>query len=187
MLVATGGANAVVQQEIHGTYNVTGQQHGKPCYEKDCAGTVSIYFWDERDGPDNHGWWLVTGEMRGRVCATHAVIYAITPPSNGWKFKDLHLDESDFALLVQPVVTPRPASLCCYMEHGGEACGEKKPCNEDPCGRGMCKKHCRMFGTDCVRHNSAWQEAQNMKDRAERATRRRGGRGTRSWDGPYNR
>ncbi len=204
MLVATGGQNAFnMLRPIHGTYTINGSHHGKVCYTKDCSPYGAIYFWDGRDDPIMKGWWFGKEAGSTQVWARHLDGNAHVPPSAGWQFPYIGTDgklaqdsawlyphqgraDSGFVLLTQPITTPLPPSLCCYIKDDGQPCGERRPCDTEPCGRNMCKHHCRLFGTDCGRHNSAWEESQSVKYRGERAHRRRGVWRTQRASGPYH-
>ena len=73
-MVVSGCANKTISEIVKGTYFRQGVNHGKPVYKKkpenvpddDDDLDVLIYYWDERDGDDNCGWWFspsVGGEM----------------------------------------------------------------------------------------------------------------------------
>lgn len=72
-LIVSGCQNPTISEIVKGTYFRHGSNHGKPVYKKkqeevtdDDDLDVLIYFWDDRDGEENCGWWFspsVGGEM----------------------------------------------------------------------------------------------------------------------------
>ncbi len=88
-LIVSGCQNPTISEIVKGTYFRHGSNHGKPVYKKkqeeevadDDDLDVLIYFWDDRDGEENCGWWFspsVGGEM---VWAYHPSRKASTPKS----------------------------------------------------------------------------------------------------------
>ena len=72
--MVSGCVNKTISEIVKGTYFRHGTNHGKPVYKKKPDDTpdddddldVLIYYWDERDGEENCGWWFspsVGGEM----------------------------------------------------------------------------------------------------------------------------
>lgn len=46
---------------VRGSFSVDSENHAKPVYKKDSQVNgldVMIYFWDERDGASQAGWWF---------------------------------------------------------------------------------------------------------------------------------
>ena len=72
-LIVSGCQNPTISDIVKGTYFRHGSNHGKPVYKKkleevsdDDDLDVLIYYWDDRDGEENCGWWFspsVGGEM----------------------------------------------------------------------------------------------------------------------------
>ena len=84
-LVVSGGQNQTIREIVRGTYFRSGSNHGKPVYKKkrevieddDDDLDVLIYFWDERDGDENCGWWFspsIGGDM----------VWAYHPSRKAW-------------------------------------------------------------------------------------------------------
>ena len=89
-LIVSGCQNQTISDIVKGSYFRHGSNHGKPVYKKkqeevpddDDDLDVLIYFWDDRDGDENCGWWFspsVGGEM---VWAYHPSRKAFRGP--GW-------------------------------------------------------------------------------------------------------
>ena len=84
-LIVSGCQNQTISEIVKGTYFRHGNNHGKPVYKKkreavpddDDDLDVLIYYWDERDGDENCGWWFspsVGGEM----------VWAYHPSRKAW-------------------------------------------------------------------------------------------------------
>ena len=70
VLYVSGCSHALIAAHIEGRYTATKWNHGKPIYEKEqtkqpadgfwgpTPRSAFIYFWDERDGALQHGWWF---------------------------------------------------------------------------------------------------------------------------------
>ncbi|CAK9029718.1 unnamed protein product [Durusdinium trenchii] len=91
-LVVSGGQNQTIREIVRGTYFRSGSNHGKPVYKKkrevieddDDDLDVLIYFWDERDGDENCGWWFSPSIGGDMVWAYHPSRKALTPPPAAW-------------------------------------------------------------------------------------------------------
>ena len=85
-LIVSGCQNQTISEIVKGSYFRHGSNHGKPVYKKKREENVQddeddldvlIYFWDERDGNENCGWWFspsVGGEM----------VWAYHPSRKAW-------------------------------------------------------------------------------------------------------
>lgn len=86
-LSVAGCNHPTVGSIIRGIFHTTGENHGKPTYQKDEKANgldVMIYYWDERDGPSFCGWWFGPKVGGDQVWAYHPS-RAATPPTKGWK------------------------------------------------------------------------------------------------------
>lgn len=86
-LVVTGCTHATVGGIVRGTFQLIGENHGKPTYKKDGQVNgldVMTYFWDERDGPAFSGWWFGPKVGGDQVWAYHSD-KGMMPPQQGWK------------------------------------------------------------------------------------------------------
>ena len=72
--------------QVDGVYERTGVHHGKDMWSKKDDGEQEfvMLFWDDRDGPDWNGWWLVAAANKDMVYARHANAATATPPTFGW-------------------------------------------------------------------------------------------------------
>jgi hypothetical protein len=171
-MLVVGCADIAIGSIVRGSYTVVGQHHGKPLYKKtkftDNGEDVMCYFWDGHDEPTHRGWWFTP-----RIGSVE--VWAFNPqPSNfpfriGWQLGPLQGVDDTMVLSGQGI------GRC-----NSQGCQENAA---DYCVNAMCKTHCAQVGNYCVRHQCAWQVAQNQTRRADRATRRRGGRQA---HGPYN-
>jgi len=87
-LVVTGCTHGTVGPIVRGTFQLHGENHGKPTYKKDSQANgldVMSYYWDERDGPGFCGWWFGPKVGGDQVWAYHTDKTANTPPQTGWK------------------------------------------------------------------------------------------------------
>jgi len=83
-----GCVDQVVGPTIRGRYALQGINHGKPSYKsqfKTPSGfDVMVFFWDQRDGPTNSGWWFAPAIGSDQVWA-YSPVQTATPPTSGWK------------------------------------------------------------------------------------------------------
>merc|ERR1719247_1779762 len=87
-LIVTGCTHATVGGIVRGTFQLHGENHGKPTYKKDGQVNgldVMSYYWDERDGPGFCGWWFGPKVGGDQVWAYHTDKQATMPPQTGWK------------------------------------------------------------------------------------------------------
>lgn len=87
-LVVTGCSHATVGGIVRGTFQLAGENHGKPTYKKDGQVNgldVMTYYWDERDGAGFCGWWFGPKVGGDQVWAYHSDKAAMMPPQTGWK------------------------------------------------------------------------------------------------------
>jgi len=104
-LIVSGCKNKTICEIVKGTFFRHGSNHSKPVYKKKTEKKkeeddldVLIYYWDERDGAENCGWWfgpVVGGEM---VWAYHPSRKATTPPPAEWNVP--HDGDIDFTFSV---------------------------------------------------------------------------------------
>lgn len=60
-LTVTGCSHVTIGSIVRGAFTVEGENHSKPTYKKNqqVSGLdVMMYYWDERDGPGQAGWWF---------------------------------------------------------------------------------------------------------------------------------
>merc|ERR1712066_849785 len=104
-LVVTGCTHATVGGIVRGTYQLEGENHGKPTYKKDGQVNgldVMTYYWDERDGPGFCGWWFGPKVGGDQVWAYHSEKNASMPPQTGWKVPYDGPVDSTFVISVKP-------------------------------------------------------------------------------------
>lgn len=102
-LTITGCTHDVVGPIIRGEYQLSQMNHGKPAYKKEGGGqglVVMIYFWDERDGAANSGWWIGPQIGGNMVWGHHPNRTSGTPPTSGWQAP--HSCPADNTLVVAP-------------------------------------------------------------------------------------
>ena len=86
----SGGVHLVTGPNIRGVYQLRGQHHGRPVYQKtrspDDQFDVYCYFWDARNGWQFSGWWIGF-EIGGDHCfAYHPDATSFSVPYTGWKY-----------------------------------------------------------------------------------------------------
>lgn len=88
-ITVSGCQNVTIANIIKGSYTPNGEKsHDKPIYQKEGSfGNVSvlIYYWDERDGPNFHGWWFGPKAGGDQVWAYNGNKTSMLPPTTGWK------------------------------------------------------------------------------------------------------
>lgn len=91
VLLVSYGLDRSMMETVGGTFGVWGENHGQPVYRRTSPVNemqVLLYYWDERDGPDQRGWWFgpaVGGEevWLHRRCGHTGPI--APPPQSGWE------------------------------------------------------------------------------------------------------
>lgn len=86
-LIVKGCSDKAVADRIIGTYLPHGTNHNKVTYKKEKkAGRLDVYifYWDERDGDDQCGWWFGPEVGGNQVWAYHPSRAATTPPGAEW-------------------------------------------------------------------------------------------------------
>merc|ERR1712048_730820 len=73
-----------------GAYSLNGENHGRPVYQQDAPvkeASVVMFYWDDRDGIDEQGWWIAPSIGSEKVWAFVPDLKAATrqPPETGWK------------------------------------------------------------------------------------------------------
>eukprot|EP00397_Hematodinium_sp_SG-2012_P032738 GEMP01034885.1.p1 GENE.GEMP01034885.1~~GEMP01034885.1.p1 ORF type:complete len:347 (+),score=74.59 GEMP01034885.1:14-1054(+) len=63
------------------------KNHGRPVYKQvnPPSGPQFVYYWDQRDGLENQGWWLAP-EIGGDTVWALARSHGESPPVNGWRW-----------------------------------------------------------------------------------------------------
>eukprot|EP00927_Polykrikos_kofoidii_P060910 TRINITY_DN55808_c0_g1_i1.p1 TRINITY_DN55808_c0_g1~~TRINITY_DN55808_c0_g1_i1.p1 ORF type:complete len:708 (-),score=103.50 TRINITY_DN55808_c0_g1_i1:60-2183(-) len=89
IITVSGCVSDLVKGSIRGDYVPNGENHGKTSWRRLTPVNgldVFIYFWDDRDGPTLHGWWLAPKIGGDAVWAHHSgSLDARLPPAAGWK------------------------------------------------------------------------------------------------------
>ncbi|CAK9019121.1 unnamed protein product [Durusdinium trenchii] len=100
VLYVSGCSHALIAAHIEGRYTATKWNHGKPIYEKEqtkqpadgfwgpTPRSAFIYFWDERDGALQHGWWFAPIVGHNNVWAFNGAnreAEVLTVPESGWR------------------------------------------------------------------------------------------------------
>jgi len=81
-------------KSFNGRYKLcNGPHHGRNFYSQEIPDgfgrRACIYFWDERDGDEQCGWWLGFELTHGRVFAAFNTDRAsITPPNSNWSVRN---------------------------------------------------------------------------------------------------
>jgi len=103
VLLVLGGKDEGITETVGGTYTEHGDNHGKRMFRRtapasDMTLTVLLYYWDDRDGIEQCGWWF--GPVLGgdEVWAHAGPSGSEWPPPNGWQM--LHSGEAESALRV---------------------------------------------------------------------------------------
>ena len=71
-LIVSGCADHRVSKILNGSYFRHGTNHGKPVYKKQeetGSDDMLVYYWDDRDGDANCGWWFSRSVGSERVYA----------------------------------------------------------------------------------------------------------------------
>jgi len=101
-LVVTGGYDKGIAETIAGTYMPSSTNHSKTVYRRvdpPSEGKVLLYYWDDRDGEDNRGWWFGPAVGGEEVWAHNDTNPASPlPPPRNWTV--LYSGEVDPALTV---------------------------------------------------------------------------------------
>lgn len=111
-LVVTGGWDEGMARTIAGTYVPSSTNHGRGVYrrvEPPDDSKVLLYYWDDRDGEDNLGWWFGPEVGGEEVWAQNpGVSGTALPPRDNWVI--LHSGEVDPGITVTKVEMPRAAT-----------------------------------------------------------------------------
>lgn len=103
-LEVSGCSDKVVGEFITGIYVPSSTNHGKVVYRKETktkGHDTLIYYWDERDGPEQCGWWFGPSIGGNQVWAYHPSRAAATPPPSEWNVP--HDGAIDPKFAVKPV------------------------------------------------------------------------------------
>ena len=87
ILDVSGCSTQTISDLIKGRYTAKHWHHGKPLYVKDGPQRAVIHFWDDRDGPRYHGWWLcprVGDVVAWAYSSSNLSPGELTVPSSGW-------------------------------------------------------------------------------------------------------
>ena len=171
-LFVAGCLHLVIGNFLRGSYNEVGHNHGWPVYKKtEPADGVEVfcYYWNGHDEPTFRGWWFGPAVGSAATWAFNSQPSNV-PPRVGWKVP--YNEAVDDTL----VISGEGVGKC-----SSQACRENAA---DYCANAMCGTQCAQVGNYCSRHQCPWQQAQNQLSRAERAPRRRGGKGKQG-AGPY--
>lgn len=86
-LEAKYGEPLHVAQRLIGEYEERDMNHGKKVFatkpREGSSGNILIYYWDDRHGPDNQGWWFGSKLGGNQVWARNPEPTPL-PPSTGW-------------------------------------------------------------------------------------------------------
>eukprot|EP00929_Paragymnodinium_shiwhaense_P102003 TRINITY_DN651_c0_g1_i1.p1 TRINITY_DN651_c0_g1~~TRINITY_DN651_c0_g1_i1.p1 ORF type:complete len:907 (-),score=340.16 TRINITY_DN651_c0_g1_i1:154-2874(-) len=85
--VVNGCTDPVVGPTVRGQFMLNGLNHGKPVYQRQGQANgfnVCVFFWDQRDGPEQSGWWFAPAIGSDQVWA-YSPSQSATPPLAGWK------------------------------------------------------------------------------------------------------
>eukprot|EP00928_Gymnodinium_smaydae_P091649 TRINITY_DN75384_c0_g1_i1.p1 TRINITY_DN75384_c0_g1~~TRINITY_DN75384_c0_g1_i1.p1 ORF type:complete len:438 (-),score=124.53 TRINITY_DN75384_c0_g1_i1:224-1537(-) len=87
-LRVSGCRDTMISELINGTYTPAGANHKMPIYKKDVkvrGHDILLYYWDDRDGEEECGWWFAPSVGGDQVWAHHpGVSSSAVPPSSGW-------------------------------------------------------------------------------------------------------
>jgi len=87
-LTVQGCQHPTIGGIVRGAFSAISENHTKPVYKKDqqVSGLdVMIYYWDERDGPSQAGWWFGPKVGGEQVWAYHPETSTAGPPKQGWQ------------------------------------------------------------------------------------------------------
>ena len=111
-LIVKGGKDEGIAETIAGTYVPSSTNHGRGVYRRtlpksEGTSKVLMYYWDNRDGEENSGWWFGPEVGGEEVWAHHpGNSDSKLPPTSGWTA--LHSGEVDPDLTVLRADAPRP-------------------------------------------------------------------------------
>jgi len=111
-LVVTGCTHGTVGGIVRGSFQMFGENHGRPTYKKDAQVNgldVMSYYWDERDGPGFCGWWFGPKVGGDQVWAYHTDKAATMPPQTGWKVPYDGPVDPTFVIQYKPKAGAAPA------------------------------------------------------------------------------
>lgn len=121
-ITVSGCQNVTIANIIKGSYTPNGEKsHDKPIYQKEGSfGNVSvlIYYWDERDGPNFHGWWFGPKAGGDQVWAYNGNKTSMLPPTTGWKVP--WDGEVDATVHLQHGATSMPAAAAAAAVRPGQ-------------------------------------------------------------------
>eukprot|EP00929_Paragymnodinium_shiwhaense_P031484 TRINITY_DN1761_c1_g1_i8.p1 TRINITY_DN1761_c1_g1~~TRINITY_DN1761_c1_g1_i8.p1 ORF type:complete len:1093 (+),score=350.88 TRINITY_DN1761_c1_g1_i8:75-3353(+) len=184
-LNVSGCTHATVAAIVHGNFNVTGENHGKPTYRKDTrvpvpAGVtnmpatpdgmldVMLYYWDERDGPTYSGWWFGPKVGGDQVWAYHPERTAPSPPSVGWKVPYDGPIDSNFKVEAghkqqQPASLPvrNPPNQQSQWQQGNNNQGQQWQQNQNQSPKGQGKQNSWQQNNTNQGQNQGWHQNQD--------------------------
>uniref|UniRef100_A0A7S1F3T4 Uncharacterized protein n=1 Tax=Noctiluca scintillans TaxID=2966 RepID=A0A7S1F3T4_NOCSC len=102
-LTVEGCIDATVNQIVSGTYSPHSLNHARLVYKKESKVNgldVLLYYWDDRDGPNLHGWWFAPGVGGDAVWAYNPDSGTRDPPPSGWRVP--YDGQVDHGFLVSP-------------------------------------------------------------------------------------
>eukprot|EP00927_Polykrikos_kofoidii_P010886 TRINITY_DN14595_c0_g1_i2.p1 TRINITY_DN14595_c0_g1~~TRINITY_DN14595_c0_g1_i2.p1 ORF type:complete len:2124 (+),score=411.43 TRINITY_DN14595_c0_g1_i2:108-6374(+) len=134
-LVVSGGWDAGMADTIAGTYMPSSTNHGRGVYRRvdpPQETKVLLYYWDERDGEENRGWWFGP-EVGGEEVWAHnpGMLGNALPPVKGWVV--LHSGTIDPGINVAKVEAPRSNAPAVPSQQGrGGAAGARASSTAPP-------------------------------------------------------
>lgn len=110
--MVSGGWDEGMADTIAGTYQPSSTNHGRGVYrrvEPQSDSRVLLYYWDDRDGEENRGWWFGP-DVGGEEVWAHNVGApgSAMPPVRGWVV--LHSGAVDPGITVTKVEAPSKSS-----------------------------------------------------------------------------
>jgi len=110
-LVVSGGWDKGMADTLAGTFMPSSNNHGRGVYrrvdpESEGSSRVLLYYWDERDGEEQRGWWFGP-EVGGEEVWAHnaGTPNSALPPARGWRV--LHSGAVDPGLTITKIEAPR--------------------------------------------------------------------------------
>ena len=92
MMDISGCVDEVIGKSIRGRYFEQEPNHGRYTFMKPATEStpqVYCYFWDARDGPANHAWWIGPSLGGHLVYSMHPANNSPFPPFDGWRIPHL--------------------------------------------------------------------------------------------------
>ena len=139
---------------------LVGEHHGRPVFKLVTAieANVWLLFWDERDGPDQAGWWFCNDDND----LAHNPALTLTPPSlSGWRMTAATGMPGPALLLIAEAAVPVQDQPLGEPPHA-EADQPPAPGHRWRCRRGG--DAAALADSDCAHGERCWRRYRRISD-----------------------